>query len=65
MDEWLTVDEVATELRVRRETIRALIRAGQLRAARIGKGYRISREALAEYLKRAEQWAARTVPREE
>lgn len=46
----LTPQEVATELAVDRETVYRLISAGQLPAVRVGSLWRISREALDEYL---------------
>lgn len=47
-----TVGEVAGKLRVTRDTIRALIRSGQLAALRNGSAgrYRITHQALAEYI---------------
>lgn len=56
--EWLTVSEVAKELRVSRDTIERLIGSGQLRATCVrtsnGRGrrnrYRIHRDWLNEYL---------------
>ena len=49
--QWLTVDEVATELHVHRETVRRWIRGGQLKSVRAGRQHRIAPEALAEFLK--------------
>ena len=42
----LTVDETADYLRVSRETIFSLIKAGDLPAFRVGKQFRISKDAL-------------------
>lgn len=45
-DGLLTVAEASGELRVHPNTTRALIRAGLLPALRVGRQYRIKREAL-------------------
>ena len=42
----LTVDEIAGHLRVSRETIFSLIKAGDLPALRVGKQFRIRKEAI-------------------
>jgi excisionase family DNA binding protein len=47
-----TVDEVAKMLRVSTETIRKLIASGEIRAKRVGRQFRISQEALDEYLRK-------------
>ncbi len=47
-----TVEEVAKILRVNERTVRNLIEAGELRATRVGRQYRISEEALQEYIER-------------
>lgn len=46
----LTVDEAAKALRVGRNTVYNLVRAGRIRSVRIGRKIRIPREALYEYL---------------
>jgi excisionase family DNA binding protein len=46
----LTVDEVATLLRVNRKTVYVAIEAHQLPARRVGGVYRIRRDALLEWL---------------
>lgn len=48
----LSVAEVAEELGVNRETVRVWIRTGELVALSIGKGYRISRADLDEFIRR-------------
>ena len=48
----LSVAEVAEELGVSRETVRVWIRTGELVALSIGKGYRISRADLDEFIRR-------------
>ena len=47
---FLTPAEVAELLRVSSMTVYRLIKAGELRAARIGKSYRISEEDVDAYL---------------
>ena len=46
----LTVREVAALLRVSQLTVRRYIAAGQIDAVRVGKGVRIQREALDQFL---------------
>jgi excisionase family DNA binding protein len=48
----LTVEEVAAELRVHPETVRQWIRGGELDAFDTGRGYRISREDLDDFVQR-------------
>ncbi|HEX2850027.1 MAG TPA: helix-turn-helix domain-containing protein [Acidimicrobiales bacterium] len=48
--EFLTVAEVADMLRVSNMTVYRLINAGQLRALRVGKSYRITEEDVDRYL---------------
>jgi excisionase family DNA binding protein len=48
--ELLTVREVAASLRVSTMTVYRLIKAGQLRSTRVGKGYRIRTSDLEKYL---------------
>ena len=45
----LKVPEVAADLRCDRKTVYSLIRAGQLRALRMGKALRVTRQALEEF----------------
>jgi excisionase family DNA binding protein len=45
----LKVLEVAADLRVDRKTVYDLIRAGQLRALRMGRTLRVTRQALEEF----------------
>ena len=47
----LTAEEVATILRTSLRTVRNLIKSGRLRGIKVGRGYRIPREALEEYLR--------------
>lgn len=51
----MTIEEVATYLRLDRRTVVArLIRPGLLRAANVGGRWRITRQAVADYLNRAD-----------
>ena len=47
---FMTVNEVASLLRVSNMTVYRLINAGELPAARIGKSYRIRRSDVDKYL---------------
>ncbi|MFZ6003482.1 MAG: helix-turn-helix domain-containing protein [Actinomycetota bacterium] len=47
---FLTPSEVAEQLRVSSMTVYRLIKSGELRAARIGKSYRISEEDVDAYI---------------
>ena len=47
----MTPSEAAGYLRVSEEDVVAAIEGGQLKAKKIGNAYRVSREALDEYLK--------------
>jgi excisionase family DNA binding protein len=51
-DRLLTVHEVAGIMRVSNMTVYRLIRAGELRAARVGRGYRIRESDVDAYLDR-------------
>ncbi len=51
-EKMLSVEEVAKELEVNPETVRVWIRSGELVALSIGKGYRISRADLDDFIKR-------------
>ena len=51
-DKMLLVEEVADELVVNPETVRVWIRSGELVALSIGKGYRISRTDLDDFIRR-------------
>ena len=48
----LSVEEVAGELAVNPETVRVWIRSGELVAFSIGKGYRVSRADLDDFIRR-------------
>jgi excisionase family DNA binding protein len=47
-----TVEDVAAILKVSEPTVRKLIASGELRATQVGRQYRISQEALDEYIAR-------------
>jgi len=47
---FLTVLEVADQLRVSTMTVYRLIKSGELRAARVGKSYRLREEDIDAYL---------------
>jgi excisionase family DNA binding protein len=58
--EWLTVPEVAEELRLPRTRAYALIAAGDLPATRVGeRSIRVNRKALETYLLETRQVIAR------
>lgn len=46
----LHVKDLAEYLHICKNTAYALVRSGQIRSIRIGRTYRIPREAIAEYL---------------
>jgi len=50
--EWLSVEQIATELGLTEDTIRNYIRIRQLTAYRIGNTYRIKREDLDKFLEK-------------
>ncbi|MDG2301606.1 MAG: helix-turn-helix domain-containing protein [Acidimicrobiales bacterium] len=48
--EFMTVGEVADLMRVSSMTVYRLIKAGEIRAARVGKSYRIREDDVDQYL---------------
>ena len=50
MGGFLTVAEVARQLRVSNMTVYRLVKAGDLAAVRVGRGYRIRGEDVRKYL---------------
>ena len=54
----MTVREVADLMRISSMTVYRMIKDGQLGAVRIGKGYRVPRRDVADYLRRHSQRAA-------
>lgn len=51
----LTVNEVASILRVSNMTVYRLVKSGQIRAIRVGKNYRIKEGDINDYLSRGSQ----------
>ena len=51
--EWLTVEDIRTELRVCAMTVYRRINAGEIEAVKVGRSFRISRQALDTYLEGA------------
>lgn len=49
-DEWLTISEIATELKLARETVRLWIVGGDLSATRVGYSWRVRRSDLERML---------------
>jgi excisionase family DNA binding protein len=47
---FLTVQEVADQMRVSAMTVYRLVHAGELRAIRVGRSYRVPEDGLDEYL---------------
>jgi excisionase family DNA binding protein len=60
----LTVEEVAEELRVHPETVRQWIREGELDAFDTGRGYRVSRKDLDDFIQRRKTSKRRGKPEE-
>ena len=52
-DRFLTVQEVAELMRVSTMTVYRLIKSGDIRAARVGRGYRLREAEVDAYLDRA------------
>ena len=48
--EWMTVEEIAQELRVKESTVREWIRQKRLKAAKIGRDYRIKKEDYQKFI---------------
>lgn len=53
-DRFLTVQEVAEQMRVSNMTVYRLIKAGELAAARVGRGYRLREVEVDSYLRRGD-----------
>ena len=51
--DWLTVDEVAAELRVSKMTVFREIHRKNLRAARVGRAFRVLEKDLGAYIEQA------------
>jgi len=50
--EWLTVEEIATDLRVHVSTVRDWIKQKKLKAGKFGRDYRIRREDYQEFIRK-------------
>jgi len=50
---FLTVAEVATAMRVSKMTVYRLVHSGELPAVRVGRSFRVSEDAVHDYLKGA------------
>lgn len=50
-NEFFTVEQVSELLQVHWQTILNYIKSGKLKAMKLGKGYRISKEALNSFIK--------------
>ena len=48
--EWITTEEIANILRVKESTVREWIRQKRLKAAKIGRDYRILREDYQKFI---------------
>lgn len=53
MQELLTVPEVAKELRLSKYTIREYIKSGKLKASKLGKGFRVKRGEMTDFVERS------------
>jgi excisionase family DNA binding protein len=51
-DDWLTVDEIAKDLKVTIETVRNWIKSKQLPAYKVGRDYRIRRSDYETFLQK-------------
>lgn len=51
-NEFLTVEQVAELLQVHWQTILNYIKNGKLKAVKLGKGYRISKDAFQHFIKK-------------
>ncbi len=50
-NEFYTVEQVADLLKVHWQTVLNYIKSGKLKAVKLGKGYRISKEAIDDFIK--------------
>jgi excisionase family DNA binding protein len=50
---FLTVAEVAAQMRVSKMTVYRLVHAGELEAVRVGRSFRVPEEAVEQYLSRS------------
>ncbi len=52
MEKYLTVTEVAERLQVHWQSVLTYIKNGELEAVKLGRGYRISKQAIEEFIKK-------------
>ena len=52
---WLTVAEVALKIRQSKMTVYRLIKVGELRAHRFGRGYRVAEDDFRTYVRKSMQ----------
>lgn len=50
MDEWLTLKQIADELKYHIETVREWVRTGQLTGYKMGRDYRVKRSDFNKFL---------------
>ena len=50
---FMTVAEVASRMRVSKMTVYRLVHSGQLEAVRVGRSFRVTEEAVEEYIRRS------------
>jgi excisionase family DNA binding protein len=50
MEVWLTLEQIAEELKLHIETVRSLVRTKQLPAYRVGRAYRVKRTDFENFL---------------
>ena len=53
-NEFFTVEQVAELLQVHWQTVLNYIKGGKLKAIKLGKGYRITKEALNSFIKKSQ-----------
>lgn len=54
-EEFYTVAEVASVLRVSEQTVRTMIRRNELKASRVGRQWRINKKSFDEFVKPVEE----------
>jgi len=54
LQELLTVPEVANELKLSKYTIREYIKSGKLKASKLGKGFRVKRGEMIDFVERSQ-----------
>ena len=62
-EDWLTVRQAADLVNYHIEHIRRLIRAGKVKARRLGPLWLVSRTDLLAYVRRAEKWGEKRGPK--